>query len=141
MKQVRQHPQLKDIKFVGSPSLYSGAISGQNQDNLLNGLILAVSYFPDPKNRFVINFEKEWQEPLDNWRTTMSYAAMSVVTQNLDQTSTRESMLNKIEANNILYDSDSALPPFSFNSEHIISSNSGQLIQLNGTKYGLIENK
>jgi branched-chain amino acid transport system substrate-binding protein len=141
MKQVRQHPQLKDIKLVGSPSLYSGAISGQNQDGLLNGLILAVSYFPDPKNQFVINFEKEWREPLDTWRTTMSYAAMHVVTQNLDQTSTRGSVLNKIEKNNIPYNTVNALPPFSFNSEHIISSNSGQLIQLAGTKYDLIETK
>lgn len=142
MKQVRKHPQLKNIKLVGSPTLYSGAISAQNQDNLLNGLILSVPYFPDPANPFVINFKREWSEPLDNWRTAMSYAAVSVFTQKIDRVSTRESMLNKIGTNNRSYSSNNALPLFSFDSGHIInSSNYGQLIQLTGAKYELIKTK
>jgi branched-chain amino acid transport system substrate-binding protein len=137
MKQVRQHPQLKDMKMIGSTSLYSGVISSQNQDNLLNGLILAVPYFPNPQNQFVTNFQKEWNQPLDTWRTVMSYAATSVITSNLDQTSTRMSILNRMADNKIPYNSNHALPPFSFNSsgERKISDNPGELIQLDGINF------
>jgi ABC-type branched-subunit amino acid transport system substrate-binding protein len=137
MKQVRQHPQLKDLKMIGGPSLYSGVTSSQNQDNLLNGLILAVPYFPNPQNQFVTNFQKEWNQPLDTWRTVMSYSATSVITSNLDQASTRTSILNRMANNKTPYYSNHALPPFSFNSngERKISDNPGELIQLNGINF------
>lgn len=137
MKRIRQHPQLKNMKMIGSTSLYSGVISSQNQDNLLNGLILAVPYFPNPQNQFVTNFQKEWNQPLDTWRTAMSYAATSVITSNLDQTSTRTSLLNRMANNRIPYNSNNALPPFSFNAsgERKISDNPGELIQLDGTNF------
>ena len=142
LKAVRQDPRVKNIKQIGSPSLYTKYVSDRNQDKLLDGLVLIVPYYPDPhkSNSFITSFQAEWKIPLETWRTPMSYAAMAVIAHNLSSSSTRQTLNQSMSKIDRVYDTDMALAKFYFNAEGERSTEDpkdtiGPLIQLVGKQF------
>jgi branched-chain amino acid transport system substrate-binding protein len=142
LKAVRQDPRLKNLKQIGSPSLYTKYVSDRNEDKLLDGLILIVPYYPDPRksNSFITSFQAEWKIPLETWRTPMSYAAMAVIAHNLSSSSTRETLNQSMSKIDRIYETDMALAKFYFNAEGERSTDDpkdtiGPLIQLVGKQF------
>lgn len=129
------------VNLIGSPSLYTKYVATFNGDKLLDNLVLTVPYFPLKDNQFVTTFEREWQIPLQNWRSTMSYTATSVIAQHLSPTATRHSIKTAL-ATDRSYNFMPALNSFSFNSngERTTNAPPGRLIRLVGTKFELLDN-
>jgi branched-chain amino acid transport system substrate-binding protein len=128
------------VKLIGSPSLHTKYVAKLNRDKLLDNLVLTVPYFPSKNNQFAANFEREWQIPLQNWRSTMSYAATSVIAQHLSSTATRQSIKTSL-ANDRAYNFTPALDSFSFNfnGERTTNAPPGRLIRLVGTEFELLD--
>jgi branched-chain amino acid transport system substrate-binding protein len=124
------------IKLIGSPSLYTQYVAAFNRDKLLDNLVLTVPYFPLKDNQFVTNFKREWRIPLQNWRSTMSYAATSVIAQYLSPTATRQSIKTALATDRV-YNLAPTIDSFSFNSngERTTNAPPGRLIRLVGTEF------
>ncbi len=145
MKAIRQNPALKNIKLIGSPSLYTKYVSDRNQDKLLNGLVLIVPYFPERHqlNYFINNFENEWKIPLVTWRTSMAYAATAAIAQNLSPLSTRSTIQQGMSKTDRVYDTNTGLTNFSFNKsgERNTDDAPGTLIELTGTQFANVSER
>jgi branched-chain amino acid transport system substrate-binding protein len=131
--------ELSTVKLIGSPSLYTKYVATFNRDKLLDNLVLTVPYFPAKDNQFATTFAREWQIPLQNWRSTMAYAATAVIAQHLSPTVTRQSIKTDL-ATDRSYNFAPALDPFSFNSsgERTTNAPPGRLIQLVGNEFKLL---
>jgi branched-chain amino acid transport system substrate-binding protein len=129
-----------EMKLIGSPSLYTNYVSTLNRDKLLDHLVLTVPYFPSKDNQFAAAFKREWRIPLQNWRSTMSYAATAVIAQHLSPTATRQSLKTAL-ASDRPYKFAPVLDSFAFNSngERTTTAPPGRLIRLVGIEFELLD--